>query len=260
MIVEGRPGAGGHVAGELVARATGDGYTLFTAGGALMSLASSLYASLPYSPERDLVPISILVKIPLVLETNLQSPATNFQEFAAWLKRDGAKLNYSVPGLATLPHLASELLKMRLGAESTQVLFRGTAPQLASLLQNETQWMMDVLGSALTQKGKLRPLAVTARERIPELPDVPSFAELGFSEIDPLVTFMLVAPSSMPKDLVDRISAEVGRALRDPVAVARLKGAGLYAAPTTPAETVQHIAAERQRWLPVIQANNIKLE
>jgi tripartite-type tricarboxylate transporter receptor subunit TctC len=260
VIADARPGAAGNLASELAARAPGDGYTLVVTPITILATFKQLYGNLTYDPERDLVPITVLTNTPQVLEVNPQLPVRNFQEFAAHLKAEGKSLNFGTPGIGTFPHLAAELLKMRLGVESTHVPYRGTAPFVDAILKNEVQWAIDILGTSVTQREKIRVLAVASKTRIAEHPDVPTFTELGYPEIDPATMFLMSGPSTMPKDLVDKLAQEIGRGLNDPASAERLRTIGQWPAPTTSDEAIQIVATQRAKWLEVIRRANIKVE
>jgi tripartite-type tricarboxylate transporter receptor subunit TctC len=260
VIADARPGAAGNLAAELTARAPGDGHTLFIAPITILATFKQLYGNLTYDPEKDLVPLTVLTNTPQVLEVNPLMPVKTFQEFAAHLKANGKSLNFGTPGIGTFPHLAAELLKMRLGVESVHVPYRGTAPFVAAITNNEVQWAIDILGTSVAQRDKVRVLAVASKTRIAEHPDVPTFAEVGYPDIDPATMFLMTAPSSTPKDVVDKLSQEIGRGLREPQSAERLLAIGQWPAPMTPQETMQLVAAQREKWLEVIRRANIKVE
>lgn len=260
IVVESRPGAAGNLAADLTAHAPADGYTMHLASMVVQSMYKAMYDKLNYDPEKDLVAVARLTATPMVLEVNNHVPVKTYDEFVAYLKKDGAKLNFGSPGVGTLPHLAAELYRARLGVGGVHVPYRGTAPFLDALLKNEVQWSVDVLGSVLAQKDKIRPFAVTAHQRIPDLPDVPTLAELGVKDAEAYTTWILVGPSAMPKPLVDKIAADVGKALADKATLDRLRAGGIYASYAGPADTLAFLNAEREKWVPIIKANNIKAE
>ncbi|MBM3486403.1 MAG: hypothetical protein FJX67_07180 [Alphaproteobacteria bacterium] len=260
VVAEAKPGAGGNVAADLTARAAPDGYTLHVNSAAIAIFYPALYEKLSYDPVKDLVAIGVVTRTPLILETSMAFPPNDFAEFVALMRRDGAKFNYGSPGIGTTVHLAAELLKSRLGIQSTHIAYRGAAPFGEALLKNEVQWGIDPIGNAVIHKGKYKLHAVAAARRVEEFPDVPIFAELGHVDLEIYTAHALFAPAGLPPALVERISAETIRALRDPASVERLRRVGLYAAPMTPAETTRYFAAERDRWVPLIKANNIRAE
>lgn len=260
VIVEARPGAAGNLAAELTARAPADGYTLHVGSAVLATMFNALYEKLSYNPDKDLVAIALLTRTPQVLAASGQTPVKNYHEFVDYLKKEGGKLGFGSPGIGTLPHMTAELFRMKIGAESVHVPYRGSAPFMDAFLKNEVQWSVDVLGGALRHKDKIRILAVTSNDRLPELPDTPSFVELGLPELETYSAFILYGPASLPKAMVKTVSDEMGRGLRDPQLVDRLKNVGYYAAPMSTEDVARFIDAERARWIPVIKANSIKVE
>jgi len=260
VVVEARPGAAGNVAAELTARAPADGYTLHVNSMVVFNVYPAMYEKLAYDAKKELVPIAILTRTPMVVETNLQVPVKNFQEFIGFMKRDGAKTNFGSPGVGTLPHLAAELFRIRMGLASTHIPYRGTAPFADALLKNEVQWGVDPIGTAVMQRDKLRVLAIMASERAKELPDVPTLAELGYAGMEASSAFMVTGPIGIPKPIVERIATGFGAALREPQTIERLKAVGLYPDPMTTEQTVKFLADEEAKWVPLIKANNIKAE
>jgi tripartite-type tricarboxylate transporter receptor subunit TctC len=260
VIADARPGAAGNLASEMAARSPGDGYTLVVTPITILATFKQLYGNLTYDPEKDLVPITVLTSTPQVLEVNPLLPVKTFQEFAAYVKKEGKTLNFGTPGIGTFPHLAAELLKMRLGFESTHVPYRGTAPFVDAILKNEVQWGIDILGTSMTQRDKVRVLAVASKTRIAEHPDVPTFTEVGYPEIDPSTMFLMSGPATLPKDMVDKLAQEIGRGLRDPASAERLRNIGQWPAPTTPEEAMEIVVTQRTKWLEVIRRANIKVE
>ena len=261
IVVENRPGAGGNIAAEFTARAPADGYTLFLSASGAMVSNQFLYEKLPFDPERDFAPITVVMSAAFVLVVNDEFGAKSFKEFVDVLKKDGAKINYGSPGIGTLPHVSAELLKLTLGVESTHVPYRGTAPYVEGILKNEVQWSIDVPSSVIARKGNLHPLAVTIPgEGQKFIPGVPTFTALGYPQMEGTAWFALVAPVATPKDLVEKISAEVNRCLTDPECREKFTRIGYAPVPMTPQTTAKFFAAERGKWGPVIKASNIKVE
>lgn len=260
--VEGKPGAAGNVAGEVLANSPPDGYTLNLVGMGIMATNKLLYPDMKYDPETAFAPISVLVRLPIFLEVSTKLPVRSFQEFVVYAKQHGAKLNHGSPGIGTLPHLAAELVKSKMGFQSTHVPYRGTGPFVQAMSQGELQWAWDTPHSAMTmvKNGAVRLLAVSTAKRAEQFPDVPTLAEVGFGETDWTAWFGLVAPAGTPRDIIDRLSGEIGRGFRDPEVAARLRNSGYEPAPTTPAEMARIVARDRVLWSEVVHANNIAVE
>lgn len=259
--VEGKPGAAGNVAGEVLANSAPDGHTLSISGMAFLTTNKLMYSSMTFDPEK-FEPISILVRVPVVLEISTKLPVSTYPDFVAYAKSGAHRLNHGSPGIGTLPHLAAELFKMRIGFKSEHVPYRGTGPFSQAMMQRELEWSFDVPQTAgtLARGNAVKVLAVTTAQRLDVLPDVPTLTELGMSDAVWVTWFGLIAPTGTPKDIIDRVSVEVGRSFARPESIARLAGAGLPPWTTTPEEMKQVIARERERWSAVVKANNLKAE
>jgi tripartite-type tricarboxylate transporter receptor subunit TctC len=259
-VVENKPGAAGNLAAETVVNSPPDGHTLFLSGMGPFTVNSVLFASLPFDPERDLSPITVVARTPMVLSVNPALPVKTFAEFVAYAKANSGKVSHATPGVGTAPHLTVELFRNLAGFDSTNAVYRSGPLMVNAVMQGEVQWTMDSPLTTIPQHhaGKIRSLAITSEKRSPELPDVPTMAELGFPQVTVYAWFAMAAPAGTPKDIVDRLSAETGRALKDEKVRERLSKLGFEPAPMTPIETAKWFATERERWTPVIKANNIR--
>jgi tripartite-type tricarboxylate transporter receptor subunit TctC len=260
--IEGKPGAAGNVAGELLANAPPDGHTLYLAGMGVMAVNHALYPDMKFDTTTDFAPVTVLVTVPLVLEVSTKLPVNTYGEFVAYARQHGARLNFGSPGIGTLPHLAGELMKSRLGFQSTHVAYRGRGPVVQAIGQHELQWALDEPHTAgtLVKNGAVKVLAVAAKARTAHFPDVPTFAEAGLPDSDWTPWFGLVAPKRTPREIVDRLSAEVGRGFKLPENIERLRNAGYEPATTTPEGMTEMIVRERARWPEVVRVNQIKVE
>jgi tripartite-type tricarboxylate transporter receptor subunit TctC len=260
--IEGKPGAAGNVAGEILASSPPDGHTLYLAGMGVMAVNHALYPDMKFDTMRDFAPVTVLVTVPLVLEVSTKLPVATYAEFVAYARQHGARMNYGSPGIGTLPHLAGELMKSKLGFQSTHVAYRGRGPVVQAIGQHELQWALDEPHTAgtLVKNGAVRVLAVAAKQRSEHFPDVPTLAEAGLTDSDWTPWFGLVAPRRTPKEIVDRLSAEVGRGFGLPENIQRLRNAGYQPATTTPEGMTEMILRERARWPEVVRANQIKVE
>jgi tripartite-type tricarboxylate transporter receptor subunit TctC len=260
--VEGKPGAAGNVAGELLAGAPPDGHTLHLTGYGVMTVNHLLYPDMKFDSSKDFAPITVLASFVLLLEVSTKLPVNSYQEFIAYAKQHGRQLNHGSPGIGTLPHLAEELFRARVGFQSTHIPYRGTGPFAQAMGQFELQWAWDVAQTALplVRNGAVRVFAVAAPKRTEHFPDVPTLEELGMTDTDWTVWFGLVAPARTPKAIIEQISAEVGRGFKLPENVARLRSAGDEPTTTTPEEMARMAARDRARWSEVVRVNNIKAE
>lgn len=261
-VVENKPGAAGNLAAETAAKAPPDGHTLFLGAMGPFSVNAVLFDKLPYDPEKDWLPITVVARTPFMLGINPDMPVKTLAEFIAYAKANRGKLNHSSPGVGTTPQLAAELFRMSAGFDSTNTQYRSSPLMLNAVIQGEVQWTVDVPLTSLPQyqAGKIRVLATTAPQRLPAAPDVPTFAELGFPEVTATGWFAVAAPAGTPAAIVDRLNMEITRGLATEATKARLAALGFEPAPMTPAETARFFADEGLRWAKVIRANNIKAE
>jgi tripartite-type tricarboxylate transporter receptor subunit TctC len=259
--LEGKPGAAGVVAGGILANAPPDGHTLYIVGLGLMAVNADLYSDMPYDPAKAFAPITLLVNLPVVLEVNSKLPVKTYKDFVAYAK-SGAQLNHGSPGIGTLPHLAAELFKSRIGFQSAHVAYKGSGPFANGMMTGEVQWSFDVPNTAvsLVKGGYAKLLGVTSAQRYPTFPDTPTFVELGMPDFTFTTWFGLVAPANTPRAVINRLHDAIAKGWQDANVVAPLRKAGLDPTTTTPEETAKIFAADRARWGGVVRANHIKAE
>ncbi|WP_083384169.1 tripartite tricarboxylate transporter substrate binding protein [Cupriavidus malaysiensis] len=263
VVVENRPGANTMIAATAVARASADGYTMLLASNASMVLNPMLYKKVNYDARRDFKVVSVAAEIPLVVVTNTQVPAGNIRDFASYAKANAGKLNYASVGLGNPLQLATEMLKTELGIQLTHVPYNGSAPALSALLANDVQLMIDVVSTSLPhiKAGKLKALAVTGRERLEVLPNVPTVAESGHPDYQAATWFGLAVPAQTPPEVVARLQAAAAHVTADPGFRRTFAELGLVIQrPRDSAEIQRYVDADRARWGAVIQANHIALD
>jgi len=262
FVLEPRVGGAGIVAGQVVASAPADGYTLNVAGQALMAVNFDLYGNMTYDPMKAFVPVSLLVRLPLVLEVGNKTPVATYQEWVDYVRRPGQTLNYGSFGIGGASHLAAELLKTRLGFRSEHIAYRGQAQLMQGIIQGEVQWSIDPASTAVTLRNgnNARLLAVSSEKRWFAFPDVPTLTELGMADAVWYGWFSLVAPTGTPKAIIDRLNAEVNRGLSLPENVERFRNVGLEPWTTSPEEAGRIFAAERALWGQVVRDNKIRAE
>ena len=262
FILEAKPGAAGNIAGDALVQAAPDGYTLYLVAPAVVAVNKAMYQNMPFDPATDFAPITLVSRLPIVLEVSTKHPFKTFQEFVAFAKSTSQPLNHGSPGIGSSPHLAAELLKMRLGFKSEHVPYRGTGPFSQGMMQKELDWSFDVPTTALSlsQGNFVRLVAITSERPDPRFPGVPTLESLGVQDGVWVAWFGLVARTGTPKPIIDLISREVANAYKNPEITARLSAVGLDPVATTPEETAKIFAADRARWSGVVRANNIKVE
>jgi tripartite-type tricarboxylate transporter receptor subunit TctC len=263
VIVENKPGAQGAIGAEAVARAEPDGYTLFVAAGSIIVLNPMLYKKLAYDPVKDFRMLALVTDLPVVMEVHPSVPARTVAEFVAYAKQNPGKLNFGSAGTGGTIHLAGEMFKQMAGIEMTHVPYKGAGPALTDLLSGNIQVMFDSMGTALppVKAGLLRPLGVSSTQRSPDLPDVPTIAESGYPDYAVSVWYGIVAPSKLPDEIAQKISASLDRALNDDTFRASLERIGFPVfRPRSAAAITEFIDADRARWSGVIKAQNISLD
>ncbi len=259
--LEGKPGAAGNVAGEVLVNAPPDGYTIYLAGLGVVAVNHALYGNMAYDPETAFAPISLVARLPLVLEVAAKVPVSSYPEFLTYAK-SGVPLNHGSPGIGSMPHLAGELFKAKVGFQSQHVAYRGTGPFATAMMQSEVQWAFDVPNAVQTLLAGnfIKPLAITSSTRNPAFPTVPTVLEVGAPDFVMSTWFAFVAPAKTPRDIVERLSEEVRRGIASEEVATLLRNVGYDPAATTPEETARIFAADRERWTAVVKANGIKPE
>ena len=259
LVVENRPGAGGMIGVDAVAKAPADGYTIGLAAAGALSSNISLYPSMPFHPEKDLVHVSPLAMIPFFLIAHPSQPAT-LKEVLVQAK--SKSLSYGHGGNGSTMHLSGELLNMLAGTKIQAVPYKGSGPVSADVLGGQVPLGVVDGPSAIAnvRAGKVRALAVTSKKRISAAPDVPTFEEAGVPGYEAIGWFGVVAPAGTPRPIVERLNAEIRAALQDPEIRGRATDAGTEPFTSTPEEFSAMIREETKKWAEVIKAGGIKLQ
>ena len=262
FIVENKAGAGGLIAGEAFAKAKPDGYALFVGANGPVLFAPEIAKRDAYNWKRDFLPITSISMTPLVLEVHPSVAAKDLKEFFDLVRREPGKLTMASPGQGTTNHLLSELMQSELGLEWLTVHYRGNAPALNDLIGGQVQFALDQISVGLPsiKSGLLRPLAVTGSHRASWIPDVPTFAELGYKEFDGQTFTGLFAPAGTPAEIVTRLHDTMAAILKDPAIVEKFNALGAEAVTMTPATFRSYLEAEDGKWIPVVRKANIKTD
>jgi tripartite-type tricarboxylate transporter receptor subunit TctC len=256
--VDNRPGAGGNIGLGEAARAAPDGYTLFMTTSGIQAINPTLYGKkMPVDPNRDLQPIAALVSLNNVLVLHPSVPAKDMKEFMALLRANPGKFNYGSSGSGTSIHMSAEMFKYLTKTFMTHIPYRGSAPAVTDLLGGQISIMFDNIPSALPhiKAGKLRAIATTGSKRDATLPDLPTISESGVVGYESGVWFGLATPVGVPKELVDRLSAEAQKATKSPDFIKRMSELGYNILGTNPDQMIAMVQAELKRWPPVIKAS-----
>jgi tripartite-type tricarboxylate transporter receptor subunit TctC len=261
VVVENRAGAGGMIGVEAIAKAPPDGYVIGLAAAGALSSNIHLYPSMPYRPEKDLAPISMLAMIPFFLVAHPSQPETLKGVIDAAKAKPGA-LSYGHGGQGSTMHLAGELLNMMASIRIQAVPYKGSGPVSADVLGGQVPLGVVDVPSALAnvKAGKLRALAVTTKRRIVAAPEVPTFEEAGLPGYEAIGWFGAVAPSGVPTEIINRLNSEIKAALSAPDVLDKALSAGAEPFPTSPGEFAAYIREETKKWGEVVKAANIKLQ
>jgi tripartite-type tricarboxylate transporter receptor subunit TctC len=250
VVVENRGGGGGSVGADNAAKATADGYTLLLGSIATHAVNPALYKKLPYDHLKDFAPVSLIGTVPNALVVHPSVPVKSMQEFITYAKANPGKINYGSSGVGSPPHLSMELLRSITGINLVHVPYKGAGPALADLLGGQVQAMCTSLAGLINfvKSGRVRALGVTTAKRNPQLPDVPTIVESGVPGYDVTIWYAVFAPVATPKAIVDKLNAEMVKALNSSEMKERMALQGMDPAPSTPAELTAFVKAESAKW------------
>ena len=261
VVVENRPGAGGAIGSDLVAKSPPDGYTLLMATSSTHSIGPTLTKT-PYDPIKDFAPIVHVANVPNVLVVSPTLPVRDMKELIALAKSKPGQLNFASSGNGTIVHLNAELFKMLAGIEMQHIPYKGTALSIPDLANGQIAMLFDSLASVMPhiRSGRAKPIAVNGRTRSPLLPDVPTFAEAGMPAFDTYTWFGMFAPAGTPRDIVTKVHNDVLAALQAPDLLERFASVGAEPVGGTQEQFTARILADTAKWAQVIRTAKVKIE
>jgi tripartite-type tricarboxylate transporter receptor subunit TctC len=262
VLVDNRPGGGGMVGMDAVAKAPPDGHTLVIGALGPLAMNPALYPKTPFDPLRDFAAVSLLATGPVAIAVHPSVPARNVKELVELAKRQPGKLNFGSPGVGTSPHLTGELLKMLTGTDIVHVPYKGNAEALTDLVSGRVSIVLTGVPPVvpLVKAGRVRLLATTGRQRTAQLPEVPTIVEAGVPGAQVLIWYGVVAPIATPKELVARLNREIVKIMQAPDIRDKFSQQGIEPETSTPEQFAQLIREEYARWTKVIGTAGIKLE
>ena len=267
FVVDNKAGAGGNLGADIVAKSPADGYTLLMGTVGTHGINKSLYSKMPFDPQKDFAPITLVAGVPNVMimntETAKNNGINNVLDFIKYAKANPGKLNMASSGNGTSIHLAGELFKSMTGTFMTHIPYTGSGPALLGMLSGNVDVMFDNLPSALPQikSGKLKGFAVTSAQRSGAIPELPTIEEAGkLKGFDASSWFGLLAPAGTPPDVINRVQQEVAKALASPAVKEKLLAQGAIPSGNTPQEFAKFIDSEIKKWAPVVKASGAKVD
>jgi tripartite-type tricarboxylate transporter receptor subunit TctC len=261
FVVENKPGAGGNIGADAVAKATPDGYMLLMGTTGVLAINKYLYKDMAFDPDRDLAPVSYTSLITNILVVNPQVPARSVAELVRLAKAEPGRLTFASSGAGSSTHLSAELFKSMAGVDILHVPYKGSSQAITDVIAGQVTMLFDNAPSSMPfiEQGRLRALAVTSTRRMPNLPDVPTIDEAGVKGYESLSWSGIVAPAGTPRRIIDKLNAAIDKILRDPDVRQRFASLGVEPVGGPPEAFSRHIRAEAEKWGRVVKTANITL-
>ena len=262
IVIENKPGAGGNVGAEYVARAAPDGYTLLYGTNGTHGINASLYRNLRFDPAKDFIPVSRMTTIAAMLIVNNQFPPTTVDELIRYAKANPGKVNFASAGNGTTSHLAGELFKTMAGIDIVHVPYRGGALAVTDLIGGQVQMMIDVMPNALplARDGRARGIAVSTATRYPGAPEYPTIAESGLPGFEASAWDGIFVPAGTPAPIIARLNAAVRETVEDPQVAEALRARGAQPMPNSPEAFARYIAESSEKWARAVRASGAKID
>ncbi|MFN3733177.1 Bug family tripartite tricarboxylate transporter substrate binding protein [Comamonas testosteroni] len=262
VIVDNRPGGGGQIAAAYVRQQAADGHTLYVGATEMFAINPSLFRNFSYDPLKDFSPVTSLIASPLVLVVPANSSLTSVKELIAQAKSRKGGLNFASQGMGSIGHLLGETFRGKVGGKFNHVAYKGSAPALQDVMGGQVDFMFDpvITTAPLVAGKKLKPLAIAADKRSPQMPDVPTLAELGVPGVNAGVWFGAVVKTGTAAAAVERLNDAIHQAMKDPEVVKRFADQGMQAFPSTPAQFGSFMQSELTKWGPLVKASGASIE
>lgn len=262
VVVDNRPGGGGQIAAAAVRQQAADGHTLFVGATEMFAINPTLFRNFSYDPIKDFSPVTSLIASPLVLVVPNHSSLTTVQALVAQAKSRPGGLNYASQGMGSIGHLLGETFRKQVGGQYSHVAYKGSAPALQDLMGGQVDFMFDpvITTAPLIAGKKLKALAIAADQRSPQMPEVPTLAELGVPGVNAGVWFGAVVKTGTPTTAIDRLNDAMHKAMKDPEVLKRFADQGMQAFPSTPAQFGRFMQAEQNQWGPLVKASGASIE
>lgn len=262
VVIENKPGAGGNIGMDLGAKAAPDGYTLFLTSTSTIAVNPTLYAKLPFDPDKDVAPVILLSYVPNILVVNSAFPARNVAELIATLKANPGKYNFASPGNGNSSHLAAEMFKSMAGVDITHVPYKGDVPAITDLMAGQVQmmFMTSLVAATYLKDSRLRALAVAGPHRLASIPSIPTIAESGLPGFDASAWFGISTQSAVPKEVVGKINAALNRVLQLPEIRQRMDATDMTVGGGTPQQYGELIARERVKWGDAVRRSGARVD
>jgi tripartite-type tricarboxylate transporter receptor subunit TctC len=262
FIIDNKPGAGGNLGVDAVAKSPADGYTIVLGQSSNVAINPTLYPKMPYDSQKDLTPIILLANAPLVMVTGTKSPYKTLADAVTAAKAKPGQVNFASPGNGTVAHLTSELFQKAAGIQTQHVPYKGANQALTDVISGNVELYMSSVPTLIGQikQGKLRALAVTSAKRVDDIPNVPTINESGYKGFDAVTWFGLLAPAGTPKDVIAKLNGEFNKALKLPELTKRLSDEGADPAGGTPEQFAALIKEEIPRWGKIVKESGAKID
>jgi len=262
VVIDNRPGAGGNIGADVVAKAAPDGYTLLLAANSTHGANVSLYKKMPFDPVKDFAPVTLLASVSNLLLVHPSVPANSIKELIALAKSKPGQLNFASSGNGTSTHLAGELFKSMAGVDIVHIPYKSGAPAVTDLLSGHVTMLFNSTLAVLphVKAGKLKALGISSVHRSPVLPEMPTIAESGLPGFEVTAWFGILAPAGTPKEIIHRLHAEIVKVLRLPEVKARLSDQGAEPVGNTPERFAAYIQAEIAKWAEVVKVSGARLD